>query len=79
MTSSRQAARISCTLVAGVLVDEYWRFVFPVVVGRGTRLFKSADVSLRLLEARRFVSGAVLLRYATGESPTGRGGVPGVP
>jgi dihydrofolate reductase len=50
-------------LIAAGLVDEFRLFVFPVVVGRGARLFESADVSLRLLETRPFVSGAVLLRY----------------
>jgi dihydrofolate reductase len=50
-------------LIAAALVDEFRLFVFPVVVGRGARLFESADVSLRLLETRQFVSGAVLLRY----------------
>jgi hypothetical protein len=38
--------------------------VFPVVVGRGARLYASADARLELLETRPFVSGAVLLRYA---------------
>jgi hypothetical protein len=38
-----------------------------VVVGRGARLFESTDINLRLLEARPFVSGAVLLRYAAAE------------
>jgi dihydrofolate reductase len=54
-------------LIAARLVDEYRLFVFPVVVGRGARLFESADIKLRLLETRPFVSGAVLLRYATSE------------
>jgi dihydrofolate reductase len=51
-------------LIAAGLVDEYRLFVFPVVVGRGARLFESADIRLRLLQTRAFVSGAVLLRYA---------------
>lgn len=47
-------------------------FMFPVVVGRGARLFESANVKLKLLETQPFVSGAVLLRYAvpgTGHDP----------
>jgi dihydrofolate reductase len=51
-------------LIPAGLVDEYRLFVFPVVVGRGARLFESADIKLRLLETRPFASGAVLLRYA---------------
>jgi dihydrofolate reductase len=52
-------------LIAAGLVDEFRLFVFPVVVGRGTRLFESTDTRLRLVESRPFRSGAVLLRYAT--------------
>jgi dihydrofolate reductase len=54
-------------LIAAGLVDEYRLFVFPVVVGRGARLFESAGIKLRLLETRPFVSGAVLLRYAAAD------------
>lgn len=53
-------------LMAAGLVDEYRLFVFPVVVGRGARLFEEVDRPLRLLESRPFASGAVLLRYAAG-------------
>jgi dihydrofolate reductase len=50
-------------LMAHGLVDEYRMFVFPVAVGGGARLFETVHKPLRLLEARRFVSGVVLLRY----------------
>jgi dihydrofolate reductase len=54
-------------LVAGGLVDEYRLFVYPVVIGRGERLFTGATgvPPLRLIEARPFRSGVVLLRYRT--------------
>jgi dihydrofolate reductase len=52
-------------LVPAGLVDEYRLFVYPGVVGRGARLFAgAAEVPrLRLVEARPFRSGVVLLRY----------------
>jgi dihydrofolate reductase len=56
-------------LVATGLVDEYRLFVFPIVVGRGARLFDSGEVQLRLLETRPFISGVVLLRYSSLATP----------
>jgi dihydrofolate reductase len=60
----------SCALVNFLaqqnLVDEYWLLVYPVVRGKGKRLFKDGTAAtLRLLEARAFDSGVVLLRYET--------------
>jgi dihydrofolate reductase len=62
-------------LVRTGLVDEYRLFVYPVVLGRGRRLFDGvAGVpSLELVETRPFRSGVVLLRYRTHEAPLAGG------
>jgi dihydrofolate reductase len=55
-------------LIAGGLVDEYRLFVYPVAVGHGRRLFDDTKISLqrlRLVEAKPYRSGVVLLRYRT--------------
>jgi dihydrofolate reductase len=52
-------------LIAAGLVDEYRLFVYPVVVGRGRRLFEDATSvpKLELVEAKSYRSGVVLLIY----------------
>ncbi|WP_245859293.1 dihydrofolate reductase family protein [Luteimicrobium subarcticum] len=52
---------------AAGLVDEYRLFVYPVVQGRGRRLFPegSAPRRLRALETRQFADGVALVRYAS--------------
>ncbi|WCO65630.1 dihydrofolate reductase family protein [Iamia majanohamensis] len=52
-------------LVAAGLVDEYRLFTYPVVIGRGRRLFPhGADrLDLELVDSRRFRSGIVLSTY----------------
>jgi dihydrofolate reductase len=58
---------LTTDLIATGLVDEYRLFVYPVVIGRGHRLFANATEmpALHLEEVRRFRSGIVLLRYRT--------------
>ena len=60
--------RLVHALVAAGLVDELRLFVYPVVLGRGRRLFEGATSGLRLelVETRPFRSGIVLLRHRTG-------------
>jgi len=55
------------TLVRAGLVDEYRLFVYPVVQGRGRRLFPDGYelTTLRLLEAKSFRSGVTYSRYAS--------------
>lgn len=47
------------------LIDEYWLYVNPVVVGRGKPMFLDVGsvAHLRLVETRPFRSGVVLLHY----------------
>jgi dihydrofolate reductase len=58
-------ASIASTLMRLGLIDEYWLYVQPVVLGSGTPMFPTLDnkINLRLVGTRQFGSGVVLLRY----------------
>jgi len=58
-------ATIAATLMRSGLIDEYWLYVHPVVLGGGTPMFPTLDnkINLRLVGTRQFGSGVVLLRY----------------
>ena len=49
------------------LIDEINLFTFPVVVGKGTRLFAAAgpDIALDLVESRATSSGIIIQVYQT--------------
>ena len=57
----------AAAILAG-LVDEWHRFVTPVVVGGGTRFLPDGvRVNLELVDERRFAGGVVHLHYRTKE------------
>lgn len=56
------------TLVEHNLIDEFHFSIFPVVVGKGRRLFEGIDTSrlkLELIDTKRFSNGVVTLSYVT--------------
>lgn len=58
------SASICRALIAEGLVDEFALMVYPVVLGRGIRLFpESVKVDLRPIEVRPLGGGIALLRY----------------
>jgi dihydrofolate reductase len=60
MTGCGELAR---ELIEAGLVDELDFWVHPRVQGAGTRPYQAATIPVRLIEARPFDSGVVLLRY----------------
>lgn len=57
-------ANLAASLISHGPVDEYQLFLSPVVLGGGTPMFPTSDLSLhlRLVETRQFAI-AVMLRY----------------
>jgi dihydrofolate reductase len=58
-------ADLAATFTRLGLIDEYWLYVHPVILGGGKPYFGPLDsrLNLRLIETRTFGSGVVLLRY----------------
>jgi dihydrofolate reductase len=74
----------SATLVRSLtqleLVDEYRFLIYPLVLGKGKRLFTDESrAALKLVETKSFSSGVVLLRYqpekVTSVTPSSDAGV----
>ena len=57
--------RASYSLLNLGLVDEFWIFVNPILLGQGIPLFKDVPeiIKLRLLETKTFTTGVVALHY----------------
>lgn len=55
----------SHALISEDLIDEYWLFVNPVLLGEGIPLFKgvSKTTRLNLLESKTFSCGVIALHY----------------
>jgi dihydrofolate reductase len=47
------------------LIDEYWLYLHPVILGGGKPMFPQLrdKINLRLVESRKFGQGVILLRY----------------
>jgi dihydrofolate reductase len=56
---------LAATFMRRGLIDEFWLFVRPVVLGGGKPYFTALErpIDLRLVETRAFQGGVVLLRY----------------
>jgi dihydrofolate reductase len=59
--------RASQSLLNQGLIDEFWLFVNPIILGQGMPLFKGISVTtkLKLVESKTFASGVIALHYAT--------------
>jgi dihydrofolate reductase len=57
--------RASLSLLQAGVVDEFWLFVNPIILGKGTPVFKDVPeaINVKLLETKTFSCGVVALHY----------------
>lgn len=57
--------RASHSLLSEGLIDEFWLFVNPVLLGKGIPLFKviTETINLKLVESKTFSCGVIALHY----------------
>lgn len=55
----------SQSLLREGLIDEFWLFVNPIILGQGMPLFKdiTAAIKLKLVESKTFANGVIALHY----------------
>ena len=55
----------SHSLLAAGLIDEFWLFVNPVILGQGRPMFRESGerIDLRLVESKEFACGVIALHY----------------
>jgi dihydrofolate reductase len=57
----------SHSLLSQGLIDEFWLFVNPIILGHGIPLFKgmTETIKLKLIESKTFPCGVIALHYET--------------
>ena len=57
--------RASQSLLREGLIDEFWLFVNPIILGQGMPLFKdvTSTINLKLVESKTFDCGVIALHY----------------
>ena len=57
----------SHSLLSQGLIDEFWLFVNPIIVGNGIPLYKgeTETTKLKLIESKTFLCGVIALHYET--------------
>ena len=57
----------SHSLLSLGLIDEFWLFVNPILLGQGKPLFKGINesIKLKLVETKTFSCGVIALHYET--------------